>query len=319
VTVDSSDPDPNPAICADNALVPDSTFVFCTVDRPGQWICYDLVDRRLEPSGYEIRSGTFPSGSAHLRSWVIEGSINRRHWTEIDRREDVMDLNAPGGTVLFPLRPTAPIRAIRLRQLGASHCGNSVLSLAFFDVFGFLSALPPAPVLDSKILTDFPGIFDEFRAKKFTLLWRGGRDGFSTGYFHAYCDGHPNTLVLVLDTDGNIFGGFTPLPWDSTTGNIIDDSQRSFLFSLKNPSGMPPATFQLKRDGFAIFCYSQNGPSFGDIFIENHCETAPLSSATAFGDNYESEGLCGPPGMNRFFTGKKKFVVKEIEVFELTD
>jgi hypothetical protein len=321
VTVVASDTDADPAICCANALTADPTQFFFSADHPNQWLCYDLSTARcIRPSGYEIRSANFPAGSAHLRSWVIEGSLDCRSWTEIDRREDSSELNAPGGAVLVPLSAQQDFRAIRLRQLGQSHCGNHALSLAFFDVFGFIGVVSPAPALDSAILTDFPAIFDQFRAKKFTLLWRGSRDGFLAGYFHAYCDGHANALVVVLDRNGNIFGGFTPLAWDSVTGNHAGDTdRRSFLFTLKNPSGVPPRIFRLKEEGYAIFCYSQNGPSFGDILIEDHCNCLPLSSAVGFGDNYENDGIGGPPGRNQFFTGSEAFIVKEIEVFELTD
>jgi hypothetical protein len=32
---------------------------------------------------------------------------------------------------------------------------------------------------------------------KFTLLYRGSRDGFSSNVFHSKCDGHLNTLTIV--------------------------------------------------------------------------------------------------------------------------
>jgi hypothetical protein len=60
--------------------------------------------------------------------------------------------------------------------------------------------------LDSVIISDFPKIFAEFRGKQFPLLLRGGRDGFGARDFHDRCDGHANTLTLIEDTDGNIFG-----------------------------------------------------------------------------------------------------------------
>jgi hypothetical protein len=72
-----------------------------------------------------------------------------------------------------------------------------------------------APELDSIIISDFPEIFAEFHTKQFLLLWRGGRDGFGARDFHGRCDGHANTLTLIEDTNGNIFGGFTPLEWES--------------------------------------------------------------------------------------------------------
>jgi hypothetical protein len=72
------------------------------------------------------------------------------------------------------------------------------------------------PGFGSTIISDFPDLFDEFRGRQFALLWRGGRDGFGARDFHSRCDGHANTLTLIEDTNGNIFGGFTPLEWESS-------------------------------------------------------------------------------------------------------
>jgi hypothetical protein len=66
----------------------------------------------------------------------------------------------------------------------------------------------------STIISDFPEIFAEFRRKQFSVLWRGSRDGFESSKFHGRCDGHTNTLTVIFDTEGHIFGGFTPLKWE---------------------------------------------------------------------------------------------------------
>jgi hypothetical protein len=50
--------------------------------------------------------------------------------------------------------------------------------------------------------------------KHFKLLWRASRDGFGVAEFHRGCDGHANTLALILDTDGNILSSFTPVEWE---------------------------------------------------------------------------------------------------------
>jgi hypothetical protein len=65
--------------------------------------------------------------------------------------------------------------------------------------------------LSSMIISDFPEIFSEFRGRWFSLLWRARRDGFGGRDFHSRCDGHPNTMTVILDTEGHIFGGFTPV------------------------------------------------------------------------------------------------------------
>jgi hypothetical protein len=75
--------------------------------------------------------------------------------------------------------------------------------------------------LDSRVVSSFPPLFDEFRGKRFVLLWRGSRDGFCAKDFHGRCDGHANTLTLILDMGGNVLGGFTPLQWESPRSTIV--------------------------------------------------------------------------------------------------
>src|SRR5690606_19285236 len=52
--------------------------------------------------------------------------------------------------------------------------------------------------------------------RKWELLYRGTRDGFSDQDFHAKCDGKKETLIIVKSTNGNIFGGYTSLAWDQS-------------------------------------------------------------------------------------------------------
>jgi hypothetical protein len=102
---------------------------------------------------------------------------------------------------------------------------------------------PPRLPFDSRILSDFPEIFADFRGKHFELLCPGSREGFKAQEFHRRCDGHANTLNVILDTKGNIFGGFTPVKWESreydgeywkpSNGLKEDNTQKSFLF-MKN-------------------------------------------------------------------------------------
>jgi hypothetical protein len=197
--------------------------------------------------------------------------------------------------------------------------------------------VPSAPSLDSRIISDFPAIFAEFR--KFSLLWRGSRDGFTKEEFHRRCNGHANTLTVILDTKGNIFGGFTPVEWESGLKWKADDSLQSFLFTLKNPHNIPARRFALKaeRKREAISCNSGRGPFFGgDIGVYDNCN-ANARSFTRFGEcdisvagncnaNANSYTFLGASytndtGLDEFvvFTGSDCFQVKEIEVFEITD
>jgi hypothetical protein len=187
---------------------------------------------------------------------------------------------------------------------------------------------PPPPDWNSMIVPDFPKLFGDFKRKQFTLLWRGSRDGFAADDFHGRCDGHANTLTMILDTKGNIFGGFTPVEWESRRWNErngdeantwkCDGSLQSFLFTLKNPHNVPPRRFPLNTEmkERAICCDSHYGPDFYDFYVFNHCHQKSDSWTENFGTHYINDtGLDG----KRFFTNSRHFKVKKIEVFEITD
>jgi hypothetical protein len=175
------------------------------------------------------------------------------------------------------------------------------------------------PLLDSLIISDFPEIFAEFRKNRFSLLWRGSRDGFKARDFHSRCDSHANTLTVILDTEGNIFGGFTPVKWESgESRHKADDSQKSFLFTLKNPHNIPARRFALKAEmkHRVIWCNSERGPCFySGIVVSEDCN-ANTGSWTQIGICYTNDtGL----HKNEFFTGAGHFQIKEIEIFKITD
>jgi hypothetical protein len=174
---------------------------------------------------------------------------------------------------------------------------------------------------------EFPPLFEEFRRKCFNLLWRGSRDGFTAGEFHLRCDGRANTLTLIADTDGNAFGGFTPVKWENNCGWKGDDSLRSFLFTLRNPHGVPPRKFALKAEKkqYAICCSSAFCAGFGnnyngwcEIAVSDTCN-ANRGSYTQIGTLWRDTTYANDTTFKYFLTGAEKFTVKEIEVFEITN
>jgi hypothetical protein len=206
------------------------------------------------------------------------------------------------------------------------------LSMELSELREEVSALwkfPAAPRFDSQIISAFPEIFAEFRGKRFSLLWRGSRDGFSASEFHRRCDVHGNTLTVILDTEGNIFGGFTPVEWESRVWNKIDkdgdndntlkadNSLKSFLFTLKNPSNLPAKRFKLRAEmkHRAILCNSARGPWFYDIGVSSDCNTN-TRSWNCLGSTYTNDtGLEG----RRVFTNSQNFQGREVEVFQIID
>jgi hypothetical protein len=132
---------------------------------------------------------------------------------------------------------------------------------------------------------------------------------------------------VILDTQGNIFGGLTPVEWESRVYNgksgdedncnNADDSQKSFLFTLKNPYNIPARRFALKAEQkyMAIRCDYTNGPCFAthEIVVFNECN-AHICNSSGLGIAYTNDA-----GLDVFvFTGSLNFQAKEIEVFEIT-
>jgi hypothetical protein len=122
---------------------------------------------------------------------------------------------------------------------------------------------------------------------------------------------------VILDTNGNIFGGFTPVESDSSNNDKADTSLKSFLFTLKNPQNVPARRFALRAEKMdeAIRWYSEWGPNFCDIAASDNCNRNTKQSGV-LGDSYTND-----TGLNEmtFFTGLQCFQVKEIEVFEITE
>jgi hypothetical protein len=181
-------------------------------------------------------------------------------------------------------------------------------------------AVPPTPVrsrpFDSQIISELPLNFPTLPGDTFRLLYRGSRDGFCANDFHRFCDGHSDTLCVILSDNGSIFGGYTSVAWKSVREmQIVDRNQavESFLFTIQNPHGLSPRIFALKEEHkeCAVLRVSTFGPCFGnDLFINYACD---LSGAnwSEVGSYYTSDS-----DVTNVLTGDRMFAVREIEVFE---
>ena len=152
---------------------------------------------------------------------------------------------------------------------------------------------------------------------KWSLLYRGTRDGFGANDFHSKSDGHSNTLTMLKAKQSSyIFGGFTTVSWESAS--ICRTDANAFLLSLTNKDNRP---VKMKMDptqrNRAIASDSSSGPKFGwDIYIANNANTTM--------DNYSYLGSsCNHPqyafGTNEaqtFLAGSYHFQLDDIEVYQ---
>jgi uncharacterized coiled-coil protein SlyX len=179
--------------------------------------------------------------------------------------------------------------------LARSETNLTRLSSALESIRAEVSAqkTPLAPIValtnfDSAIVPQISALFADFGGTRFKLLWRGTRDGFHVCQFHRPCHGHTNTLTLIEDTGGNIFGEFTPLEWDSSVEHKANPSLTSFIFTLKNSHNFPATKFALiteKKDE-AFFYRFSGSPNFCDICVRDHCNANTESYTYYFGCRY---------------------------------
>jgi len=67
---------------------------------------------------------------------------------------------------------------------------------------------------------------------KYELLYKMTENGSKPADFHNCCDNKGATLTIIETKNKNIFGGFTPLNWNTNSRQCYDEHKRTFLFSM---------------------------------------------------------------------------------------
>jgi len=157
---------------------------------------------------------------------------------------------------------------------------------------------------------------------KWSLLYRGTRDGFGAKDFHSKCDGHSNTLtILKAKQSSYIFGGFNGADWDLLypKGKYKLDPD-AFLFSLTNRDSQP-IKMKINPNEHRHAIYSQNrcGPTFGfghDINIADNANTT-WDSYSDLGKSYLHPQYAYQTNKAQdFLAGSFQFQLDEIEVYQ---
>lgn len=130
--------------------------------------------------------------------------------------------------------------------------------------------------------------------------------------FHERCDNKGPTLILIKDTNDNIFGGVNTINWTNSGGCVVDENAILFSLSLQQ-------IVLLDNKKSSSVCYFKNeGPIFGfgkDLFVSDDC-TNNTNSYSNLKNSYGSLNSQITPYL--FVGGKNKnFQVKYYEVYTL--
>eukprot|EP00347_Sterkiella_histriomuscorum_P009305 403341714 len=153
--------------------------------------------------------------------------------------------------------------------------------------------------------------------KKFQLLFKGTTHGFNASQFHNLCDNRGPTINFILSEFGQVFGGFTSLPWTSPDNGKWCSEPSAFVFSLSQRS----IHKQYRNQDGAVRHYKDWMCAFGwnsDIRIHDNCDKNS-NSYCYLGNTYEL-----PNGYEyksneakSYLAGQFRFKVLEIEVYSL--
>jgi hypothetical protein len=177
------------------------------------------------------------------------------------------------------------------------------------------------PQFPSSIVSEFPSVLSVIEEKNVRLLYRGTRDGFTVANCHPLVTGHSNLVVLVESTGGWIFGGYAHCKWpESHHGWSGDPSQKSFLFTLKNPHNIPPRRFAVEstRKENVLFFYNKYLVWMGldgAIALMLNCNANSTSNNRGFQPGGTFVNDSGHEAKT-LFTGSETYTVKEVEIFE---
>lgn len=115
-------------------------------------------------------------------------------------------------------------------------------------------------------------------AASWSVIFHSSAHGCNSGEFHRRCDGKAPTLMVARLKDGLIIGGFTVIPWQSTSGDTFTADTAAFLFSLTGPTAGTDATTAANDSLAPIQQHRQTGSDARSV-----CHTNPQTYGPAFG------------------------------------
>ena len=128
------------------------------------------------------------------------------------------------------------------------------------------------------------------------------------------CDDVPNTICVIESNHGNVFGGFTTLPWKSDVGRYHVDEEAFVYIVRKKKKALKKAIMYLQYTSsqHSVVHNKYMGPVFGyghDIYIRNKADQVADNSCR----NHTYQ--CSYAGE---LAGEEKFKVINYEVFQIS-
>jgi hypothetical protein len=149
--------------------------------------------------------------------------------------------------------------------------------------------------------------------QKWTLCYRGTQDGFNSNTFHNKCDSKSQTLVVLRETNGNVFGGFNSSTWAG--GGSYYSPGGTWLYTFKN-NYKANWGGQCAGQSYGTYNHPSYGPTWGGGH-DLHVDSSMKSGYTYFGYSYSCPvGSCGTGACQSYLASQYSgWQLNEVEVF----
>jgi hypothetical protein len=131
----------DPTYAPKNVVDLENDSFFYSTNDEGQPICLDFRQMKVKPTHYSIRTNSEGKNGGHLKSWVIEGSLDGNSWTVVDQWEINDNLNNSFGEHAFAVTKLETFRMVQLRQTTPNHLANNHIYLTKLEIFSWLIGL----------------------------------------------------------------------------------------------------------------------------------------------------------------------------------
>lgn len=143
------------------------------------------------------------------------------------------------------------------------------------------------------------------------LIYKGSKQGLD---FHKYCDNQGPTLTLYKSNMDRVFGGYTPINWQSR-GTNFKEGGNSFIFSLRDDETFSKLLHNL--DGFEIHDYAGYLPSFSSDIYNTPSNTVNFQSQLGTYYKLPDDIQKGSQEANSYLAGEYNFTIKDVEVYKV--
>ena len=163
-----------------------------------------------------------------------------------------------------------------------------------------------------KFIIDYLKETAEFKYKDFklNLLYRGTRDGDRTEDIHKKCDGLKNIIVFMKNEQGNSYGMYSHIGWETKVKSEYRNDDKAFLFSLnktkiyKAIKGRVKVCWLNNQRGLCIL----RAMGFYNNFLN---EKSKYNLCEDLSDIFENSKI------EDFNSGQNEFKFLEIEIYQI--